>query len=197
MARSANVTSIDAVQRMATAMQAFRDAAASAVDDLQVEVRRALEWIHHDRKEYWSEGARRGWERVSEARIQLQQAQTYRRMADQRPSCVDEKRALDAANRRLRTCQEKIEAVRHWTRAIDQAVDEFRGSCTQFSSWLEGDSPKAIASLARMTEALEAYVSRPVSAGEASAATLPTAGQPAPTAASPTLSTQPPAEPSS
>ena len=25
------------------------------MDDLETELRRALEWIHHDRKEYWSQ----------------------------------------------------------------------------------------------------------------------------------------------
>ena len=41
---------------------------------------------------------------------------------------------------------------------IEQAVNEYRGGSTQFTSWLEGDLPKALAALDRMTEALQSYL---------------------------------------
>ena len=53
---------------------------------------------------------------------------TYRRVADHQPTCIDEKRPLEAAKRRLQIAQEKVEAVRHWSRAIDRAVDEYRAA---------------------------------------------------------------------
>ena len=56
MPAAAKVTSIDAVERMAAALQAFRDEAGSGLDDLQMEIQRGLQWIHHDRKEYWAGG---------------------------------------------------------------------------------------------------------------------------------------------
>jgi hypothetical protein len=171
MGGAARVTSIDAVRTIAAALQVFRSDATTALDDLQLEVRRALQWIQHDRKEYWAQEVRRGWERVAEARVQLQQCLTFRRVADQRPSCIDEKRALEVANRRLRTAQEKVETVRHWALAVERAVNEYRGSCSQFSSWLDADFPKALAALEHMTEALEAYVAAP--AGQAAAPPLP------------------------
>ena len=152
------------------------------MDDLQLEIRRALEWIHHDRKEYSAQEVRRGWERLAEARLQLQQAMTYRRMADRQPSCIDEKRALEAAKRRLQVAQEKVEAVRHWSQAIERAVNEYHGGCTQFTSWLEGDLPKALAALDRMTEALESYVAMATS--EESAAPEETVEAAAPPAVS-------------
>ena len=127
MAQAAKVTSIDAVGRMAAALQAFRAEAGSGLDDLQMEIQRGLQWIHHDCKEYWSVEVRRGTERVTAARLHLQQAMMYRRVADHQPTCIDEKRALAAAKRRLQIAQEKVEAVRHWARVIDRAVDEYRG----------------------------------------------------------------------
>ena len=123
MPAAAKVISIDAVERMGTALRAFRAEAGSGLDDLQLEIQRGLQWIHHDRKEYWSAEVRRGEERVTQCRLQLQQAMTYRRVADHQPTCIDEKRALAAAKRRLQTAHEKLEAVRHWSRVIDRAVE--------------------------------------------------------------------------
>ena len=54
----------------------------------------ALEWIHHDRHDHWNHEVRRGWERITEARIQLQQAMTARRIGEHAAACIDEKKAL-------------------------------------------------------------------------------------------------------
>jgi len=158
MGESAKITSIDAVQAFAVALEAFQDEATAALDELELQVRRALEWIHHDRKQFWRHQVQTGWQKVTEARLQLEQAQTFRRIADRTPSCVDEKKALAKAKRRLDFAQEKVETVRHWTGAIDHAVGEYRGGIAQLATWLMADLPLALAALDRMSRALESYV---------------------------------------
>lgn len=159
MSRFARVTSIGVLQTTAGAVQRFRGEAAGAMDDLEIATRRALEWIHHDRKEYWACELRRSWEAVSQARVQLQQAQTSRKIVGRESACVDERRALDRARRRLETAEQKVQAVQHWTHAIDRAVDEFQQSRTRFTTWLDTDLLQATAALNRMSESLESYVS--------------------------------------
>jgi hypothetical protein len=159
MGQSARVTSIDAVQELASAIQVFRGEAVSALDDLDIEIRRALEWVHHDRKYYWDQEVRRGWERVAEARVQLHQAITARNISgSESASCYDEKKVLERANRRLDTALKKVEVVRQCARTIDQAVNEYRGCRAQLAGWLDGDVFRAVAMLNRLTEALEAYL---------------------------------------
>ena len=158
MSGGARLTSIDAVRKMAAAVQAFRDVAGSAADELQMEMRRAAEWIHHDRKEYWARELRRAYDRLADAKVQLQQAKTYRRIGDRAPSCIDEKKAVEAASRRLRLVEEKVEAVRRWERVIERNIDECRGALTQFSGTVQLDLTKGLAALDRMTESLETYV---------------------------------------
>ncbi len=172
MPAAAKVISIDAVERMGTALRAFRAEAGSGLDDLQLEIQRGLQWIHHDRKEYWSAEVRRGEERVTQCRLQLQQAMTYRRVADHQPTCIDEKRALAAAKRRLQTAHEKLEAVRHWSRVIDRAVDEYRAGRAPLAAFLDGDLPKSLAVLGRMSESLHAYVAMEIP-GDLAAAPSP------------------------
>ena len=66
----ARLTRIEAVAEMAAAVDAFRNEAMATVEGLDMEVRRALEWIHHDRYEYWNHEVRRSWERITAARVQ-------------------------------------------------------------------------------------------------------------------------------
>jgi hypothetical protein len=152
---------------MAAAVDAFRAEAIATLEGLDMDLRRALEWIHVDRSEHWNGEVRRGWDRITQARIQLQQARTVRRVGDHEPACPDEKKALDRAKRRLETAQQKVEAVRRCARVIDEAVNDFRGARMPLSAWLESEAPKAIASLHRMMDNLETYVALQAPSGAA------------------------------
>jgi hypothetical protein len=159
VSRSAKITSIELLPRLAAGLQRFRGEAAGAVDDIEAEIRRALDWIHHDRKDYWTQQLRRSEDAVSQARVQLQQARVMRRVGDYQPACVDEQRALDRARRRLETAQRKVHAVQHWSQVIDRAVEEFQQDRTGFVNWLDIDLPRAVAALDRMSQSLASYVS--------------------------------------
>jgi hypothetical protein len=159
MARVAKVASIDVLPLLSAALQKFRSKGQSALDDLETELRRALEWIHHERKDYWTHELRRAGEALIQARLQLQQAKALRRVADREPACIDEKRAVERATRRVATAQRKIEAVRRWTAAIDRAADDFRRARTQFATWLDIDVSRAAAALDQMSESLVTYIS--------------------------------------
>ena len=143
---------------MSVAVQMFRAEVVTALDELEMQVRRAVEWIQHDRKQHWENEVRRGWQNVAETQVQLQHAMTAKKIAGQEPSCYDEKKAVERAKRRLDIAVKKIERVRHWARAIDQAVNEYRAMRTQLVGWIDMDVPKALAVLDRLSERLEAYV---------------------------------------
>jgi uncharacterized phage infection (PIP) family protein YhgE len=154
----AKVTSIDALPLLAAAMQKFRGQAAAALDDLEIELRRVVDWIHTERKQYWAKELSRAYERLTQARLQLQQARVARRVADHDPSCIDEKRAVDKAKRRVELAQQKVDLVRRWTGQIDKAIDDFRRARTQFAAWLEMDLQKSVSVLNQMSESLVTYV---------------------------------------
>jgi hypothetical protein len=159
MGQSARVKSIEVLDVIASALKTFRADSLSALDDLDIELHRALEWIHHDRTEYWKRELRRSEDKLIEAKLQLKQAQTSRRMDDYRPDCVEEQRALERAKQRLRTAEQKFKAVQLWTHNIDRAVSTCQQARTQFVIWLDGEVPKGVAALKRMSGSLETYVS--------------------------------------
>jgi hypothetical protein len=159
MSKSARVTSIDALPLLASALQKFRSEGAGAVDDVAGQVRRALDWVSHDQKDYWTTELRHAEDALSQAKVQLQQALAVRRLADRSPSCDDEKRALERAKRRTETARRKLAAVHHWSIALERAADDFRRSHMQFASWIDIDVSRAVATLNKMSESLVTYIS--------------------------------------
>jgi hypothetical protein len=167
MGGPAQVKSIDALQAMSAALECFHDNAANALDELDMQIRRALQWIGHDCREYWNQAVRRSRDDVHEARLQLERAKLTRRIdEEQRVSCVEEKKALEKAKRRLQFAENKVAIIPQWSVKIERAINEYRASRSQFVTWLENDYPRAIAVLGRMVAALETYVRMGVSVDE-------------------------------
>lgn len=161
----ARLRSIEAVDEMAAALRRFGEESANALAGLDQELKRALEWIYHDRKDYWGHEVRQGFERVAEARADLER-RMISRISDERPAATEEKKALEMAKRRLRIAEDKVQAVKRWSHVIEHELQEYVGIINQFSSWLQSDQPKALTLLKRMSQALEAYVNLPSSADD-------------------------------
>jgi hypothetical protein len=158
--RSANVTSIDALRFFRTALLAFEHNARDAVTLLGLEVRKAIDWLEQDRARYWPEQQRKAAEAVVQARNELERRQlTYG--SEEPPSCIEQKKALERAKRRLRLCEEKIKAVKRWIRAVRAEMNEFEGPMARMNECLDTDLPRAVAALERMLAALEKYAQTP------------------------------------
>jgi hypothetical protein len=158
MSRPAQVKSIDALQEMSAALECFHHDTASAADELDMEIRRASQWISDDCRQYWKVEVRRATEKVVEAKLALEHAEMFRRGDGQQNACIEERKAWEKAKRRLMIAEQKVEAVKRWSAVIEREVNEYRAIRSQFSNWLETDFPKAVALLSRMIAALEAYV---------------------------------------
>lgn len=156
MNSSARVSSIEALRGFQVAMEAFDHDARSAMTALQLELRRVLDWIEHDRPRYWPEALRRAYDQVAQARNDLERCQ-MRAGDDNARSCYDEKKALDRAKLRVRTCEEKLQALKFWRRQVRHDVEEFSGQLTKLESHLDLDWARALAALQRMATALERY----------------------------------------
>jgi hypothetical protein len=158
MARSARLRSVDAVEAMQAALAKFHEDACAALEELQMQIRRAVEWVQVDRKEFWNREVHRDWDMVSEARVDLEKARTFKRVGDHQPTCYEEKKALQRAKRRLQIAQEKVEVVRRWSYAVDRAVNEYVGAVSPLQRWLESDYHRAVAALKGMARALDSYL---------------------------------------
>jgi hypothetical protein len=121
-----------------------------------------MQWVQYDQKDYWSQESRRAQEAVAEARINLERKQMFR-FGGQEPSCQEEKKALEAAKRRVERAREKLEAVKRWSRLLERESHECRCGIAPLGDWLQADAPRALAMLKRLSLALESYVDLPLS----------------------------------
>jgi hypothetical protein len=172
--QAANISSIDAVRSLKLALQQFQSEATSALVMLELEARRALEWIDSDRSRYWPREVRKASDAVAEARIALERCEVTTG-TDEGRYCYDERKALEKAKRRLYLAEAKVQAVKRWQLKIHKEVDEFHVQIAKLQQYLESDFLRAIAALDRMAQALDRYVQRrgPDGLGESPSAARP------------------------
>lgn len=197
MIGTARVQAIDALQAVAAALRVFQEEASAAIDELQLEVNRALDWITNVVPEYWRMAERKAYDDIADARNQLDHARTFKKVAGHEPSCFEEKKLLQRAQQRLQLVHEKLGGMRQWIHTVERSALELHGKSHQLSGWLEVDLPRGLAALGQMTTSLEAYVAlhapaddRPVASRAASADEMPAP----PPEAAPAAVVAPPAE---
>jgi len=154
---TANVTSIDALKSVKAALIQFCADIEAALVAMELEARRPMEWIEGDRSRYWPQQARRASDAVQEARQALQRCEV-RVASEDRPSCYDEKKALEKAKRRLQLAEDKSRIIRRWSSEMQKATEDFAMQVARLRSYLETDVVKAIAAAERMAAALNRYV---------------------------------------
>jgi len=153
---SANVRDIEAIRFFRAAMVSFAEDAESAYQSMMMESQRTLAWIEQDRPYYWDAQTRKAYDLIASTRSALETCR-MRTVAGQRSTCIDEKRAVEAAKRRLQHCLEQKERVRSWAVKLGRQLDELRARLAGLRRMLDSDVPKAIALLENTATVLEAY----------------------------------------
>ena len=159
MGQPARVKSIEALDVIASALKTFRGDSMSALDDLDIELHRALKCDSPRSNGILETASRRAEDKVTEAEGSLKQRRDGSPHGRLSPGLRRRARRIERAKQRLRIAEQKVKAVQVWTHTIDRAVSACQqASGTQFVIWLDSDVPKGIASLKRMTGSLETYV---------------------------------------
>ena len=153
---SANVRSLEAIEAVRAALASFSEEVAQSLSMIDIEMRRVLDWLEHDRPRFWKHQVRRSMDGVTEARAALHRALMYP-IADERPSCYEERAALKEAEARLAYCQEKEERLRQWVREVRHEMFEYEGRISQLSDVVELDVPHAIGIINRLLARLQEY----------------------------------------
>ena len=157
MSSSANVANIEAVRAVRQALRQFAEDVTNALVTLDLEARRPIEWIEHDRTQYWPRELRKASDWVSEARLALQRCELTID-ADHRKTCYDERKQLEKAKRRLHLSEDKVRAVKRWRLEVRKEVEEFQVQVAKLQRYLETDLERALAALDRMAQSLDRYV---------------------------------------
>jgi hypothetical protein len=158
MTTPANVQSVEAIDAVRNALATFMAQVTDALTELDAEMRRMKEWLEHDRPRHWRNQVRIATDRAHEAQQALHRCLMFP-VADERPSCYEERQALKAAQARLAYCQQKEERIRHWQRTVQHELFEYEGRVSQLKRVIEADTPQAISVLHKIIRHIEDYQS--------------------------------------
>jgi hypothetical protein len=156
---SAHVTSIDAIAAFGAALRNFEDQSTRALVSIDEQAKGALQWLEHDAPAYWRGQIRQRYDDVARTRTALETCR-MRKVADNRPACLEEIAAHRTAQRRLQEAEEKVEDVRRWAQKVREEIDEYRSRIAKFRLGLERDMPRTLALIDRTVATLDSYADR-------------------------------------
>lgn len=157
MSGQADVKSIDTLAFVKAALASFAHEAGQALGEVELEGRRGVEYVTMERAAHWKTEVRRAGDAVNKAIKDLEHCRAFKKVGDNTPSCVEEKKNLDKARKRLEYAEQKEATVRRWKPVVEQ---QFRETCVRlvhFREVIDVNCPKAMAVLERMLKALDAY----------------------------------------
>jgi len=161
MGSRANVKSIDAIHRFRADLRTYEDSLRQTLDMLSAELKRAVDYFESDRATYWPAQARRASDRVAAARINLERCEVTTN-PDERPSCHEEKKALERAKQRLLETEQKVKATRKWVRIVKQEVEALQTRLARVTYLAASELPRGNVLLSRLAQRLERYAGRTV-----------------------------------
>ena len=156
MGQSANVTSIDAIRQFAAVVIAFQEEARLCLTMLDSQLRQILFWLERDRPGFWKREIENCIRDISDARVRLHQCR-MRRMGDFRPSCIEEVKDLEAAQKAMEFGQKQIPNVKRWNIEAAHEGNEYHGRAAQLVQSIEREIPRLLAILAFTIDRLDAY----------------------------------------
>ncbi len=157
MSDQADVKSIDTLAFLKAALASYAHESGQALGEVELEGRRGVEYVTMERAAHWKNEVRKAGDAVNKAIKDLEHCRAFKKVGDNQPSCVEEKKNLDKARKRLEYAEQKEAAVRRWKPVVEQ---QFRETCVRlvhFRDVIDVKCPKAMAVLERMLKALDAY----------------------------------------
>lgn len=138
-------------------MVSFVEAASDSLLQVEMEVRRFVEWIRHEQPRLLHQQHLQSMEEVSQAKIALNRKRMSK-VDDREPDLIEEREALRRAQRKQEYIEERIKNVKKWGQVIEQVVDEYQGEARQLGNLLEGNPPHIVGFLDRAIEQIQAYL---------------------------------------
>src|SRR4051812_8086827 len=129
MSEAARVHSVATLEVLRGALAEFGDQAQLALEGVDAEVRRALDWLEGQDR-HWLAVIRKQEEFVFLAKQELARRRMMK-VGDRSPDTSEQEEELHRARRRLEFAQDKLEVTRHWLRQWDSAMIEFEGPARQ------------------------------------------------------------------
>ncbi len=159
MSRSANVSSIEVLKGFRTSLAKFVQVASSSLDETSGDIRRTSNWLRNDQYGYWKKQLQLRNELYVRAKLNLKRKQVFERsLSGSASSCLDEKKELQKAEKRLKEAEYKFSRTKTWGLRMEKESSDYRATVQGLVRAIEVDIPNARARLDKMIDALDAYI---------------------------------------
>ena len=158
MSEQARVADVATIERFRAALISAAESMSLALEDAEGEVDRTVDWLERDRMDTWRKRIRKGQDEVVACKSALFRKQEIKATADAKPSVVDERKALERAQRRLEFAEERLRASKKWAIELPRQAIVFKGALAPMQTALDRDIPQLAAMMRRMSEHLEDYL---------------------------------------
>lgn len=159
MSQPARVHSIFMLKRLRASLATFAKIASVSLEEAATEIQRTLQWLREDRYQHWKEQVRACNDEYVRAKLTLKRKEILdRALSGSRGSCVDERKALKLAERRLQEAEHKLRRVISWSQQIEKELSDYRGAVQGLGHAIDVEIPNARARLDSMVGSLEAYI---------------------------------------
>jgi len=159
MSQYANVSSIEVLKGFRISITKFAQVAAGALDETSGDIRRTSTWLRNDQYGYWKKQLQTRNELYVRAKLNLKRKQVFERsLSGSASSCLDEKKALQKAEKRLKEAEYKFSRTKAWSLRLEKEISDYRATVQGLVRAIEVDIPNSRARLDKMIDALEAYI---------------------------------------
>lgn len=158
MGEQVKVADIATIERFRSSYGMAVEAFSLALQDAESDVERTILWLESEIGPYWQSQLRKAQEQVVFCKSALFRKQEIKSTPEARPSVVDERKALERAQRRLEHAEAKLRQSKRWAIELPRQAIVFKGALSPMQALLDRDVPHAAAMLRRMSEHLEEYL---------------------------------------
>jgi len=170
MGQFVRVESFEALKQFRARLCKFVEVVGVALDEAEVEMQRTGTWLQQEQPDYWKRQAAKRAEAYARAKSVLVRKKMQLTALGSRYSCIDEEKALAAAERQVEEARQKQANVRRWRHLFDDESYSYLGLAQGLRVALQADIPGALAQLDQMIAALEAYATETAPAEQRSVA---------------------------
>jgi hypothetical protein len=153
MPGQAQITSVEAIEMFRAALIVFTSQARPALEEISGEMTRTRLWLENDQRRFWENERRVRSNRLEQAQQELFNA----RLSQFRDSTSMQILAVHRAQRAVRDAEEKLAALKKWGRELENRSAPLLKEAEQLHGFLTAEMPKAVAYLAQVVRALDAY----------------------------------------
>jgi hypothetical protein len=153
MATQAKITSVEAIELFRAALILFTSQARPALEEVSSEGVRMRLWLESDQRRFWENERRVRSRKLEEAQQKLFSA----RLSQFQESTSLQQMTVHRAQRAVRDAEEKLVRLKRWDRELENRSAPLLKEVEQLHSFLTAEMPKAVAYLAQVVRALDAY----------------------------------------